>query len=80
LFGSGSSSLSESESAPTSAPNQPGPGGAPAKAPDTNQLLGQASRDFNDYEKLTSEGKLSDAGQKLDDLKRVLDQLNNHVK
>ena len=80
LFGTGSSSVSEAEQASTPVANQPAAGSAPAKAPDTNELLGQASRDFNDYEKLTSEGKLSEAGQKLDDLKRMLDQLNNRVK
>jgi uncharacterized protein len=39
-------------------------------------LIGQASRDFADYQRLTSAGKLSEAGQKLDDLKQVLDRLN----
>jgi hypothetical protein len=39
-------------------------------------LAAQAGRDFSDYQRLTSEGKLSEAGQKLDDLKRVIDQLN----
>jgi hypothetical protein len=81
LFGSGSSSLSESETASAQpAANQPGTSSGPAKAPDTNQLIGQAGRDFSDYQRLTSEGKLSEAGQKLDDLKRVLDQLNARAK
>ncbi len=31
---------------------------------------------FADYQRLTSEGKLGEAGQKLGELKRVLDQLN----
>ncbi|MGB0064524.1 MAG: hypothetical protein WBP85_08775 [Terracidiphilus sp.] len=43
-------------------------------------LIGQASRDFADYQRLTSEGKLSEAGQKLDDLKHTLDQLSAHGK
>ena len=45
-----------------------------------NALIAQASRDFADYQQLTSQGKLAEAGQKLDDLKRVLDQLNAHGK
>jgi uncharacterized protein len=72
LFGSQASSLSPVESpqaAPeVSAPNQP--------SESLNSLVAQASRDFSDYQRLTSEGKLAEAGQKLDDLKRVLDKLN----
>jgi uncharacterized membrane protein (UPF0182 family) len=49
---------------------------APSTATDTKSLITQAGRDFNDYQRLTAEGKLSEAGQKLDDLKRVLDKLN----
>jgi hypothetical protein len=39
-------------------------------------LASEASRDFSDYQRLTSEGKLSEAGQKLDDLKHVIEKLN----
>jgi hypothetical protein len=41
-------------------------------------LIAQASKDFDDYQRLTSEGKLAEAGQKLDDLKRVLGELSAH--
>ena len=54
--------------------------GAPQPAIDANALIHQASRDFADYQRLTSEGKLSEAGQKLDDLKHVLDELSTHAK
>ena len=47
---------------------------------DMNALIGQAGRDFADYQQLTSEGKLAEAGQKLDDLKRVLGELSAHRK
>jgi uncharacterized membrane protein (UPF0182 family) len=50
------------------------------KALGERALIEQASRDFADYQRLTSEGKLADAGQKLDDLKRTLDQLSAHAK
>ncbi len=43
---------------------------------DINGLIGEAGKDFADYQRLTSEGKLGDAGQKLDQLKVVLDKLN----
>ena len=56
------------------------PAGAPKPAMDVNALITEASRDFADYQQLTSQGKLAEAGQKLDDLKRVLDQLSAHGK
>jgi len=47
---------------------------------DTSSLIRQASRSFTDYQRLTSEGRLAEAGQKLDDLKRTLDRLNSMQK
>jgi uncharacterized membrane protein (UPF0182 family) len=75
LFGTDSSTLSASE-APRSAPEPGSP--APAQPADNlKSLVAQAGRDFSDYQRLTAEGKLSEAGQKLDDLKRTLDKLNS---
>ena len=45
-----------------------------------NALIAEAGKDFADYQRLTAEGKLGEAGQKLDQLKLVLDQLNAHRK
>jgi uncharacterized membrane protein (UPF0182 family) len=39
-------------------------------------LIAEAAHDLADYERLTAEGKLGEAGQKLEELKRVLDKLN----
>ena len=78
LFGSGTSSLTVSEAAP--AAPLPVTAGTAQAAPGVNDLITQADRDFADYQRLTSEGKLGEAGQKLDDLKRVLDQLSAHGK
>jgi uncharacterized protein len=72
LFGSEASSLSSVE-APQAAAVALGPT-PPAES--LNSLIAQAGKDFSDYQRLTSEGKLADAGQKLDDLKQVLDKLN----
>jgi uncharacterized membrane protein (UPF0182 family) len=80
LFGSQTPSLTGGESqapAPTATPTS---SGAPQPAANVNSLISQASQDFADYQRLTSEGKLSEAGQKLDDLKRVLGQLSAHAK
>ena len=77
LFGSETPSLTAAESLqPAGAAHA----GAPPPSLDLNALIQQASRDFADYQRLTSEGKLSDAGQKLDDLKRTLDELSAHAK
>jgi len=47
---------------------------------DLNALIQQANRDFADYQRLNSEGKFSDAGQKLEDLQQVLSQLSARAK
>jgi uncharacterized membrane protein (UPF0182 family) len=58
----------------TSAPAAPpGPGAPPA--PDVSSLIAGAARDLAEYERLTSEGKLGEAGQRLESLKQKLDQL-----
>jgi uncharacterized membrane protein (UPF0182 family) len=76
LFGSGASTLSASET-PQAVP-QPGAPNRTQSAPatDLKSLTAQASKDFSDYQRLTSEGKLAEAGQKLDDLKATLDKLS----
>jgi uncharacterized membrane protein (UPF0182 family) len=77
LFGGGSSSLNVAE-APRAAA-QPG-GAAPQAAMDLHGLITEAARDFSDYQRLTSEGKLGEAGKKLDELKQVIDKLNAQKK
>ncbi len=79
LFGGAASSLSApSVSAPsTSAAAIPASSAtSPQPAPDVNALIAEAARDLADYQRLTAEGKLGEAGQKLEELKRVLDKLN----
>jgi uncharacterized membrane protein (UPF0182 family) len=76
LYGSETSTLSATE-APRAASET---AGAAKPADDLNSLITEAGRDFSDYQTLTSQGKLAEAGQKLDDLKRVLDELNSKRK
>jgi len=45
-----------------------------------NTLITGAARDLADYQRLTAEGKLGEAGQKLEQLKRKLDELSAHQK
>jgi hypothetical protein len=40
-----------------------------------NALIREAGKDFDEYQKLTAAGKLGEAGQKLDELKRTLDHM-----
>ncbi len=78
LFGSQTPSLTGGESQQT--PSAAAPSGAQKPADNVNALIAQASQDFADYQRLTSEGKLAEAGQKLADLKQVLNQLSTHAK
>jgi hypothetical protein len=71
------------ESAPPATPAAASTAAPQTRAPqatDQNALIAEAGKDFADYEHLTAEGRLAEAGQKLDDLKRVLDKLNSHQK
>jgi uncharacterized membrane protein (UPF0182 family) len=78
LFGSETPSLTAAES-PQAVSTATHPG-APQPAANLNTLVAQAGRDFSDYQRLTSEGKLAEAGQKLDDLRHVLDELSRTAK
>ena len=80
LFGGETSSLSAA-----AAPVEPGrSAGAPAATnqppADLNTLIAGAAKDLADYQRLTAEGKLGEAGQKLEQLKSKLDQLNARQK
>jgi uncharacterized membrane protein (UPF0182 family) len=75
LFGGAASSLSAAPSAP-SAPAAPSAPSVPGVPLDQNALITEAARDLADYQRLTAEGKLGEAGQKLEALKQKLDRLN----
>jgi uncharacterized membrane protein (UPF0182 family) len=79
LFGGELSSLTSSEAPQPAAatPNSPQP---TQPATSINSLIAEASKDFADYQRLTAAGKLAEAGQKLDALKHVIDQLNAQAK
>lgn len=80
LFGGQTSGLSSTETTQAAAHTAPASQGATQASPDLNGLIAEAGKDFADYQRLTAEGKLGEAGQKLDQLKRVIDQLNAHRK
>jgi Skp family chaperone for outer membrane proteins len=81
LFGGAASSMSAPATSAAAAAVEPARSGAAAQssaqpASDLNSLIAQAARDLADYQRLTAEGKLGEAGQKLEELKRALDKLN----
>jgi uncharacterized membrane protein (UPF0182 family) len=80
LFGGNASSLTAAEAPHTEAAAPGAPATAePSKQPakqDVNALIAEAGRDFDDYQRLTANGKLGEAGQKLEALKQVLGKLS----
>jgi len=78
LFGGEASSLS---APPVEAAGNAPPSSA-TKRPtsDLNALIAGAAKDLADYQRLTAEGKLGEAGQKLEQLKRKLAELNARQK
>jgi uncharacterized protein len=78
LFGEAAPTLN-----PATTPTAPNAAsaGSPAAAPrpasaETGTLIAQAARDLADYQRLTAEGKLAEAGAKLEAVKRALEQLS----
>jgi len=76
LFGGGVSSLSAA--AVSAEPSRSTAASAPSPQPveDRSALIAEAAKDLADYQRLTAEGKLGEAGQKLEELKRALEKLN----
>jgi uncharacterized membrane protein (UPF0182 family) len=80
LLGQGPSTLSDTAAAtPRPAASTPaapaGSAAAPGPAPDVNTLITQAAEDLAAYQQLTAEGRLGEAGQRLEALKQKLQQL-----
>ena len=76
LFGGAPSSLSAAPAPSAAVARPPSPAGTPEAPPDANALIAGAAQDLSDYQRLTAEGKLGDAGRKLEELKAKLEQLN----
>jgi uncharacterized membrane protein (UPF0182 family) len=80
LFGGAVSTTS-----PTAAPAEPvrtasASAASTQPAGDLNSLISEAAKSFADYQRLTAEGKLGEAGQKLEQLKRTIEKLNARQK
>jgi uncharacterized protein len=82
LFGGAASSMTAPTTSAAPVPTEsvrgaPAAGASPQPAADLNALIAEAAKDLADYQRLTAEGKLGEAGQKLEELKHVLDKLNS---
>ena len=76
LFGGAASTISALAAAATPGPRSANATNATPVAPeDVNALIAGASRDLSDYQQLTATGQLGEAGQKLEALKRKLEEL-----
>ena len=81
LFGGAASSLNAPSGAAAPTPARAAAeSSASQPATDLNGLISQAAKDLEDYQRLTAEGKLGEAGQKLEELKRTLEKLNARQK
>ena len=79
LFGEGAAPAAGGQPEPANAAQaaRPGPPSTtPSQPADLNALIKQAAQQMTDYQRLTAEGKLGDAGAKLQELKQTLDALS----
>jgi len=73
LEGRGNGSIT----APSEAPSAPTPTTTTSGTPDSiRTLIERANQAFSDYRRLTADGKLAEAGAKLEELKRTIEELN----
>ena len=79
LFGEGAATINPAAATPASAPPSAAtaarPAPAAAAATDVNALIAEAAKNLADYQRLTAEGKLGEAGAKLEALKKALEEL-----
>jgi uncharacterized membrane protein (UPF0182 family) len=80
LFGEAASSTTAAAAPAEAGQRAVGTPTPAAGAENVHALITQAAQDLADYQRLTAQGKLGEAGQKLEHLKRTLDQLNARAK
>jgi uncharacterized membrane protein (UPF0182 family) len=76
LFGGAVSSMSAASVPAASEQSAPASASSSQPKADLNALIAEAAKDLADYQRLTAEGKLGEAGQKLEELKHTLDKLS----
>ncbi|HYV24608.1 MAG TPA: UPF0182 family protein, partial [Pyrinomonadaceae bacterium] len=79
LFGESANAPAEtkSETPPPNSTSSPQTSASPqlSATPNVLQLINRAIQEFDDYQKLTSQGKLGEAGKKLEEHKRTLEEI-----
>ena len=80
LFGGAASSMTAAAIPAQPERSTPASAASSQPAPDFNALVARAAKDLAEYQRLTAAGKLGEAGQKLEELKRTLDELNQRPK
>ncbi|HKG45773.1 MAG TPA: UPF0182 family protein [Pyrinomonadaceae bacterium] len=78
LFGEAAQAAAPPETSPAPGPtSQQATPSVPSATPaqDLQQLINKAIQEFDDYQRLTSQGKLGEAGQKLEQHKRTLEEI-----
>jgi len=80
LFGGEASSLSAVATPAESGRSTVAPITSAKPGTDRDAIIAEAAKDLADYQRLTAEGQLGEAGKKLEELKRKLDQLNARQK
>src|SRR2546425_1413694 len=77
-FGEALSSMLERRTSPAPAPGPPTAAESLSEPRSTGSrsLIDRANQALNEYRRLTSEGKLGEAGAKLEDLKNILQEMN----
>src|ERR1035441_1737658 len=71
LYGGEAPAVTPTEAPQNATQSAPAAKGAP-QAADINALIAEAGKDFADYQRLTADGKLGEAGKKLDKIKVVI--------
>jgi len=76
LFGEAANAPGQQQQ-PTQKPAEPtpSPGATPVSTQNLEQLVTRAIQEFDDYQRLTAQGKLAEAGQKLEQHKRTLEEI-----
>jgi len=77
LFGGETPSLNAEPGSATKQANATEPAASAKPSEDVNALIEGAAKDFDDYQHLTAQGKLGEAGQKLEQLKNKLNALSS---
>jgi len=80
LFGGSASSMTAAPVSIEPTRSAPVTTGSTRPTADLNALIAEAAKDLADYQRLTAEGKLGEAGKKLEELKRALEALNARQK